>query len=83
MRFLAIVLLCGAATVAAAEPPASAAPQQPPAVEATAVRVAVVKTEAAEPLLTVPKPPAVQGWLLLLSGLALAGWIAHRRLSYL
>ena len=38
---------------------------------------------AAEPSFTVRHLPAPQRWLLLLAGLALAGWVAHRRLSYL
>src|SRR5262245_15121598 len=48
------------------------------------VRVAMVQAAAtAEPRFTVRQFPAPTGWLLALAGLALAGWVAHRRLSYL
>ena len=49
----------------------------------TPVRVAVVESVAAEPRFTVHTFPAPTRWLLALAGLALAGWVAHRRLSYL
>ena len=49
------------------------------------VRVAVVEAAPAEPRVsfTVRQFPAPARWLLVLAGLALAGWVAHRRLSYL
>ena len=44
----------------------------------------VFSASAAEPAPSAAtKAPAPQGWMLLVAGLALAGWIAHRRLSYL
>jgi len=61
-----------------------AAPRAPVGAEQP-VRVAVVEAAPAEPRFsfTVRQLPAPQHWLLLLAGLALAGWVAHRRLSYL
>jgi hypothetical protein len=47
------------------------------------VRVAVVDAQAVEPRFTVRQLPVPGRWLLLFAGLALAGWVAHRRLSYL
>jgi hypothetical protein len=47
------------------------------------IRVAAVETAVAEPRFTVRQFPAPARWLLALAGLALAGWVAHRRLSYL
>jgi hypothetical protein len=48
------------------------------------IRVALVETApAVEPRFTVRQLPAPERWLLLLAGLVLAGWVAHRRLSYL
>jgi hypothetical protein len=61
--------------------PQVALTQPRPAVEAP-VRAVVVETRAAEPQLPARKLPAPQGWLLLVAGVALAGWMAHRRLSY-
>jgi hypothetical protein len=59
--------------------PAAAAPAGD-----AAIRVAVIETAApAELHFTVEKLPAPQGWLLLLAGLAAAGWVAHRRLAQL
>jgi len=46
------------------------------------IRVSVVSATA-EPRFTVRQFPAPARWLLALAGLALAGWVAHRRLSYL
>jgi len=59
-------------------------PRQPASVEQP-VRVAVVEAAPAEPRFsfTVRQLPAPERWLLALAGLALAGWVAHRRLSYL
>lgn len=46
----------------------------------TPIRVAVTQTPApAQFSIAVPEP---QRWLLLLSGLALAAWVARRRLGY-
>lgn len=66
----------------------SASPYSSPRLLAGAeqpVRVAVVEAAPAEPRFsfTVRQLPAPERWLLLLAGLALAGWVAHRRLSYL
>jgi hypothetical protein len=36
---------------------------------------------AAEPRFTVSQAPGSPGWVLLLAGLAAAGWVAHRRLT--
>ena len=54
-----------------------------------AVRVAAVQVSsveeapAAELHFTVDPLPGPQGWLLLLAGIAAAGWVAHRRLAQL
>ena len=82
MRFLVLVFLCCAAAGAAAESSPPVEPQAQPSAEVP-VRVAVVETQAAEVSIPVRKLPAPQGWLLLVAGLAFAGWVAHRRLSYL
>ena len=48
------------------------------------MRVAMVAAAAStEPRFTVRQFPAPERWLLVLAGLALAAWVAHRRLSYL
>jgi hypothetical protein len=55
--------------------PAAAAPQ---------IRVALAAQDAfvaAEPRFTVSQVPVPKGWMLLLAGLAAAGWVAHRRLT--
>ncbi|HXU43718.1 MAG TPA: hypothetical protein VN675_15430 [Burkholderiales bacterium] len=57
-------------------PPSQSAGEAP-------VRVAAVEAPAAEPRFSVRQFPAPARWLLVLAGLALAGWVAHRRLSYL
>ena len=56
---------------------------QPQASTEASIRVAVVDAIAAEPSFSVRQFPAPERWLLALAGLALAGWVAHRRLSYL
>lgn len=56
---------------------------QPQAGAEAPIRVAVVEASAVEPYFSVRQFPAPERWLLLLAGLALAGWVAHRRLSYL
>jgi len=46
-------------------------------------RLAVAQAPAAgEPRFTIGAAPGAEKWLLLLSGLALAGWVAHRRLVH-
>lgn len=84
MRFLLLLLATFVLAASAAEPTPPAPPVERPAAEVP-IRVAVTQAQVAELRLTVPerKPAAPQRWLLLLAGLALAGWIAHRRLSYL
>ena len=99
MKFLGLLLACVVFSASAAEPlPAPAQYSfndlyrltvgQPllgsqPAAEAP-IRVAMVAAAvAAEPRFSVRQFPAPQLWLLVLAGLALAGWVAHRRLSYL
>lgn len=56
---------------------------QPQANVEAPIRVAVVEEAAAGPSFSVRQLPAPERWLLALAGLALAGWVAHRRLSYL
>jgi hypothetical protein len=48
-----------------------------------AIRVAIVERVADEPSFAVRQIPGADRWLLVLAGLALAAWVAHRRLSYL
>ena len=50
--------------------------------EAT-IRVAALQAPALEPRFTVRPVPQPGKWLMILAGLALAGWVAHRRLAYL
>ena len=46
------------------------------------VRVAALQDAfSAEPRFTVSQVPGPKGWMLLLAGLAAAGWVAHRRLT--
>jgi hypothetical protein len=47
-----------------------------------AVRVASAQPPLAEPRFTVSPLPRPDKWLLILAGLALAGWVAHRRLVH-
>lgn len=82
MKFLALLLMAATFAASAVEPPPPMAPQAQLVVDAP-VRVAVTETRAVETPPTVRKSSAPQGWLLLLAGLTFAGWIAHRRLSYL
>jgi hypothetical protein len=99
MRFLGLLLIAATFAAPAAEPlPAlysfadvyrltvGHAPvglPQPQAGEEAPIRVAVVESSVAEPRFTVRQFPAPTRWLLALAGLALAAWVAHRRLSYL
>jgi hypothetical protein len=46
------------------------------------IRVAAPKAPAAEPRFSVSGPRQPDKWLLLVAGLALAGWVAHRRLVH-
>jgi len=47
------------------------------------IRVAAPQAQAAaEPRFSVSAPRQPDKWLLLLAGLALAGWVAHRRLVH-
>jgi hypothetical protein len=55
-----------------------------PAAQTAQVRVALAPQDAlvaAEPRFTVSQVPGPQGWMLVLAGLAAAGWVAHRRLT--
>jgi hypothetical protein len=98
MKFLGLLLACFVFSASAAEPlPAQysfhdlyrltvgqALVASQPAAAETPLRVAMVAPPAAtEPRFTVRQFPAPARWLLVLAGLALAGWVAHRRLSYL
>jgi hypothetical protein len=47
-----------------------------------AVRVGSAQAQLAEPRFTVSPLPRPDKWLLILAGLALAGWVAHRRLTH-
>jgi len=97
MKFLGLLLACFVFSASAAEPlPAQYSFNDlyrltvgrpvlgsQPAAEAP-MRVAMVAAAAgAEPRFTIRQFPATERWLLVLAGLALAGWVAHRRLSYL
>jgi|SRR5688572_10539116 hypothetical protein len=46
------------------------------------IRVAVAQAPGAEPRFSVATVPPPDKWILLLAGLALAGWVAHRRLVH-
>ena len=46
------------------------------------IRVAVAQGQPAEPRFSVSTVPQPDKWLLLLAGVALAGWVAHRRLVH-
>jgi hypothetical protein len=46
------------------------------------IRVAVAQAQPAEPRFSITSVPQPDKWLLLLAGLALAGWVAHRRLVH-
>ena len=46
------------------------------------IRVAVSQAQPAEPRFTITHVPQPDKWLLILAGLALAGWVAHRRLVH-
>jgi hypothetical protein len=46
------------------------------------IRVAVAQAPGAEARFSVATVPPPDKWILLLAGLALAGWVAHRRLVH-
>ncbi|HZN87222.1 MAG TPA: hypothetical protein VFB53_10615 [Burkholderiales bacterium] len=46
------------------------------------VRVAAAQAQPAEPRFVVRTLPQPDKWLLVFAGLALAGWVAHRRLVH-
>jgi hypothetical protein len=46
------------------------------------IRVAAPQAPAAEPRFSIAGPRQPDKWLLLVAGLALAGWVAHRRLVH-
>jgi hypothetical protein len=54
-------------------PGGDAAPQAP-------LRVAVTQTQPSEPRFSIGAVPRPDKWLLIFAGVALAGWVAHRRL---
>jgi hypothetical protein len=58
-----------------AQAPAEGAPEVP-------VRVAAAQAQPAEPRFLVSPVRQPEKWLLALAGLALAGWVAHRRLAH-
>ena len=65
---------------AAPEAPALAPPGAAPQFLAVA-EPRVTAVIAAEPRFTIAPVPGPKGWMLLLAGLAAAGWVAHRRLT--
>ena len=95
MRFLALLFCCAAFATgarAAYEPPhpsrvsfadmvrlAAGAPALPEPVPGPR-RVSFSAAAAAEPLFSVRPAREPAWWLLVLSGLAAAGWVAHRRM---
>ena len=58
-----------------------AAPSPAPA-QGGGVRLAAAPASAAEPRFSISSAQEPQPWTLILSGLALAGWVAHRRLVH-
>lgn len=57
----------------------------PPALETAPevpIRVAAPQAQASEPRFSIAAARQPDKWLLLLAGLALAGWVAHRRLAH-
>jgi hypothetical protein len=46
------------------------------------IRVAVAQAQPSEPRFSIAAVPQPDKWLLLLAGVALAGWVAHRRLVH-
>ena len=56
-------------------PPLETAPDAP-------ILVAAPQAQAPEPRFSIAAATQPDKWLLLLAGLALAGWVAHRRLAH-
>jgi hypothetical protein len=56
----------------------------PPAMDAApdAIRVAAPQGHAVEARFSVSPVPQRETWIMVLAGLALAGWVAHRRLVH-
>ena len=50
-------------------------------VRVAALSQANAAVQAAEPRFLISPPRQPEKWLLLLAGVALAGWVAHRRLA--
>jgi hypothetical protein len=72
--------------LAVAGPVAAGGALVPAELPEPALRPAAVVVQApasAEPHFTVEPLPGPKGWLLLLAGVAAAGWVAHRRLAQL
>ncbi len=61
--------------------PMAGVPGLEPAPDAP-LRVAVAQAQPAEPRFVVRSLPQPDKWLLIVAGLALAGWVAHRRLVH-
>lgn len=59
----------------AGPPPLESAPDAP-------ILVAAPQAQAPEPRFSIAAATQPDKWLLLLAGLALAGWVAHRRLAH-
>src|SRR5687768_15137458 len=59
---------------------AARSPAAPAPAGVEPMRVTFLQSAAAAPRFSV-SPAGSRGWMLLLSGLALAGWVAHRRLT--
>jgi hypothetical protein len=75
MRALVFLIAC-----ACAAPAAAARAEAPAAHRELASFVAMVRLSAAAPRFSIRAVHEPEGWVLLFSGLALAGWVAHRRL---
>jgi hypothetical protein len=52
------------------------------AAEAPVRVAAMTPAQGAEPSFLISPPRAPEKWLLILAGVALAGWVAHRRLTH-
>jgi hypothetical protein len=47
-----------------------------------AIRVAMARPQPADARFSVSRGPRGEAWLLILAGVAFAGWVAHRRLAH-
>jgi hypothetical protein len=47
-----------------------------------AIRVAVARPHSVGPAFSVAPRPRRETWLLIIAGVAFAGWVAHRRLAH-